>query len=144
MTHYESDMKRGKDVLEAIDNSVSLRSRSLLSEWMRENYEGFKARLDEHVPSWTVLADLFADAGLTDRFGNRPKPQAVRRLWQRIKKEMQERPLGKPPRQPVRPTQPNQPAQTASPTPPGSSRNNDLESVLEAMKAKDRKFPDVV
>ena len=53
-------MKPGKDVFAAIDNSAALRSRTSLGEWMRANYGGLKARLDEHVPNWKVLADLFA------------------------------------------------------------------------------------
>ncbi len=82
-------MAHGKDLLDAIDRSVLLRSRSLLSAWMRENHDAFKARLDARFPDWKVLADLFADAGLTDRYGNKPKPESARKLWQRIKREIE-------------------------------------------------------
>jgi hypothetical protein len=94
-------MDRGKGVLDAIDRSVSLRSRSLLSAWMRENHDAFQARLDARIPDWKVLTDLFSDAGLTDRYGKKPKPESARKLWQRIKKEIELERSKKPPPRPT-------------------------------------------
>jgi hypothetical protein len=83
-------MARGKDVLDAIDNSPSLRSRTLLSEWMRSNHDAFEQRLSKRVANWKVLTDLFAADGLTDRYGNKPRPETARKMWLRIRKEVAE------------------------------------------------------
>lgn len=103
---------------------------------MRANYGGLKTRLDGNVLNWEALTDLFADAGFTDRSGQRPKPQAVRRLWQRIKKEMAEKPMAKP-RPGLAPTRP--PMQQPVPNP---APRDEVARVLGEMKG--RKFPDIV
>ena len=137
-------MARGDGVLDAIDRSVALRSRSLLSVWMRENHDAFRERLKARFPDWKVLTDLFFEAGLTDRYGNKPKPESARKLWQRIKREIEiERSK---PRQPVRqdPKPASAPTTIAVSTPANPSASSDVENVLEKMRAKSRKFPDVV
>jgi hypothetical protein len=83
-------MSYGNAVLEAIDMLDSLRARSSLAIWMRENHDAFADRLSKKLPDWTVLARLFGEAGLTDRYGNQPKAETARKTWQRVRKEVRE------------------------------------------------------
>jgi hypothetical protein len=83
-------MSYGNAVLDAIDRLDSLRARSSLAIWMRENHDGFADRLSRKLPNWTVLAKLFGEAGLTDRFGNPPKAETARKTWQRVRREVKE------------------------------------------------------
>lgn len=125
-----------KDVLTAIDQSVALRSRSLLGDWMRSNHDAFKSRLDAHVPNWTVLTELFAEAGLTDRYGNKPKPESARQLWMRIKKEMAQKAAAKS-RAPTSP----RPVQTATPGRPPADRP-DIRALLSPAPPPDDEISD--
>ena len=77
-------MARAKDILEAIDRAAAMGARSPVSVWMRENYDAFAARLAGRRADWRVLARVFADAGLTDNAGQPPKPETVRKTWQRV------------------------------------------------------------
>jgi hypothetical protein len=81
-------MTRGKGVLEAIDKLDSLRVRSGLAIWMRDNHDAFADRLSRKLPDWVVLAKLFGEAGLTDRYGNPPKAETARKIWQRVRNEV--------------------------------------------------------
>jgi hypothetical protein len=83
-------MKRGNGILEAIDKLGSLRLRSGLAIWMRENHDAFADRLSKKLPDWVTLATLFGKAGLTDRYGNPPKAETARKTWQRVRKEVKE------------------------------------------------------
>jgi len=83
-------MSYGNGVLEAIDKLDSLRVRSNLAIWMRENHDAFADRLAKKLPNWVVLAKLFGEAGLTDRYGNPPKAETARKTWQRVRKEVKE------------------------------------------------------
>jgi hypothetical protein len=81
-------MKRGKGVLDAIDRSPHLRVKSSLQTWMRENHDAFAERLAERIADWEVLVALFADGGLTDRYGNPPKPETARKTWHRVRAQV--------------------------------------------------------
>ena len=83
-------MQRGKDILEAIDKLDSLRVRSGLAIWMKDNHDAFADRLSKKLPDWVVLAKLFGDAGLTDRYGHPPKAETARKTWQRVRKEVKD------------------------------------------------------
>jgi hypothetical protein len=83
-------MKRENAILEAIDKLDSLRLRSGLAIWMRENHDAFADRLSKKLPDWVALATLFGKAGLTDRYGNPPKAETARKTWQRVRKEVKE------------------------------------------------------
>jgi hypothetical protein len=96
-------MTLGKGVLEAIDKLDSLRVRSGLAIWMRDNHDAFADRLSGKLPDWVVLAKLFGQAGLTDRYGIPPKAETARKTWQRVRKE-------------VKDARPNGPAQDAFPS----------------------------
>jgi len=83
-------MKRGDGILEAIDKLDSLRVRSGLAIWMKDNHDAFADRLSKKLPDWVVLAKLFGDAGLTDRYGHPPKAETARKTWQRVRKEVKD------------------------------------------------------
>lgn len=57
---------------------------------MRQNHDAFAARLSERIADWDVLVRLFADAGLTDRYGRAPKPETARKTWQRVRHKVQD------------------------------------------------------
>lgn len=83
-------MQRGNGILEAIDKLDSLRVRSGLAIWMKDNHDAFADRLSKKLPDWVVLAKLFGDAGLTDRYGHPPKAETARKTWQRVRKEVKD------------------------------------------------------
>ena len=127
-------MKRGRDLLEAIDKSGTLKVRSSMRAWMRENREAFAARLTDRIADWNVLAKMFADAGLTDRSGNPPKPETARKTWQRVRKEAIQKPSSR-----VRPPRAEaaKPAKSVEP-----AAGDDLLRVMAEMSAKSGKLPD--
>ena len=147
--------KQGKTILDAIDTSAAVRVRSSLVLWMRENHAAFAARVSGRVVDWPALAKLFADAGLTDRNGNPPKPEAARKSWQRVRKEVAGKAGGKastmarlnasdppavPSRQPQPKPQPVQPATVKVMAPArGTGVETDLQRVLKEMKKQSGK-----
>ena len=73
-------MARANHILQAIDRAQAMGARSPISVWMRENYDGFAARLAGRRADWRVLAQVFADAGLTDNPASlRPPRRFARR-----------------------------------------------------------------
>jgi hypothetical protein len=84
-------MIRRADIFAAIERSGT--QRGGLRDWMRKNHDAFAERLRTLRPNWDVLAEVFAKAELTDQRGNLPsKGETVRKTWQRVRKEMRERP----------------------------------------------------
>jgi hypothetical protein len=84
-------MRRRADIFAAIERSGT--KRGALREWMRKNHDAFAERLRTLRPNWDLLAEVFAKAELTDQRGNLPsKGETVRKTWQRVRKEMRERP----------------------------------------------------
>ena len=84
-------MIRRADIFAAIERSGT--QRGGLRDWMRKNHDVFAERLRTLRPNWDVLAEGFAKAELTDQRGNLPsKGETVRKTWQRVRKEMRERP----------------------------------------------------
>jgi hypothetical protein len=133
-------MARDKGVLAAIDKSPSLKVRSPLNVWMRENHDGFAARLSERMADWSVLAKLFGDAGLTDRYGNPPKPETARKTWQRVRAEVKASRTHRPNPASSRTQTPTvQPANLAAPT-----DNSDLLRVMSEMSGQSSKMPDPI
>jgi hypothetical protein len=47
-------MKRGNGILDAIDKLGSLRVRSGLAIWMKDNHDAFADRLSKKLPDWVV------------------------------------------------------------------------------------------
>jgi hypothetical protein len=84
-------MQRRTDIFAAIERSGTRRGG--LRNWMRKNHDAFAERLSTLRPNWDLLAEVFAKAELTDQRGNLPsKGETVRKTWQRVRKEMRERP----------------------------------------------------
>lgn len=76
-----------KEILAAIEREHPASSRSPLSRWMRRHHDDLVARIGER-PDWSVLAQVFAESGLTDRSGKPASPETARKAWQRVRKEI--------------------------------------------------------
>lgn len=81
-------VKPAHDILAAIDQAKPGASRASLSRWMRQNHDELLARIGER-PDWTVLAEVFAKGGLTDRTGKPASPQTARAAWHRVHKAVE-------------------------------------------------------
>jgi hypothetical protein len=139
---YARFMKRGKDLLAAIDSSDTLKEKLTLQQWMRENHDGFAARLTTRFADWVELVKLFAEAGLTDRYGRPPKPETARKTWQRVRTEVKAARAKTPPLRRVEAPQQVQPVQPADPAP--SSPSNDLTKIRALLAEGSRKLPDPI
>jgi hypothetical protein len=131
-------MKRGKDLLAAIDRSSMLRERATLQQWLLENHDAFLARMTTRVPDWQELVRLFAEAGLTDSHGRPPKPETARKTWQKVRALVkQER------KQPRRvETPPTQPAPTVRSAPKPAADN--MDEIRAMLASGSRKLPDPI
>ena len=77
-------------ILDAIDQANPARTRSPLARWMFENHDAFAARLSAWRTDWTLLAQVFVEAGLTDADGKPPNSVIARKTWQRVATHGQE------------------------------------------------------
>jgi len=115
LSRYAGAMDDDNDILAAIDKANPMRARSPLARWMLRNYDAFAARYTARRADWSVLAQVFADAGLTDADGKPPTGVTARKTWQRVRQTRKQMALEEPPetrRQPARPPPP--PSQTAA------------------------------
>ena len=98
-------------ILDAIDQANPTRTRSPLARWMFENHDAFAARLSAWRTDWTLLAQVFVEAGLTDADGKPPNSVIARKTWQRVRRMVRNRqtqplaPLVAPPEPQLLPTQ---------------------------------------
>jgi hypothetical protein len=143
-------MIRRADIFAAIERSGT--KRGGLRDWMRKNHDAFAERLRTLRPNWDLLAEVFAKAELTDQHGNLPsKGETVRKTWQRVRKEMRERP------QPVVASTPRaaythsvnrvarpQPAERADVAlgTAGPARSQSMDDVLAKWDARQPKMPE--
>ena len=72
-------------ILDAIDQANPRRTRSPLARWMFENHDAFAARLSAWRTDWTLVAQVFVEAGLTDADGKPPNSMIARKTWQRVR-----------------------------------------------------------
>ena len=80
------DGGRQKDrVLAAFDRSNIGPLKSPLTRWMRRNHDALLSRIDGAQVDWVSLADLFAQANLTDQRGKPPSPETARKAWFRTR-----------------------------------------------------------
>jgi hypothetical protein len=99
-------------ILDAIDQANPTRTRSPLARWMFENHDAFAARLSAWRTDWTLLAQVFVEAGLTDADGKPPNSVIARKTWQRVRRMVRNRQmqppasLAAPPETQLLPTQP--------------------------------------
>jgi hypothetical protein len=126
------------DVLDAIDRSEALQSRSLLGDWMRQNHDAFAQRLQNKRADWVVLAALFGEAGLKDRFGNAPKPETARKTWLRVRAQTKASRAARGARPQTLPT-----PVRAAPAPDSTAPANASDDV-RAMLSPGRKVPDII
>ncbi len=108
---------------------------------MRQNHDAFAQRLQNKRADWVVLAALFGDAGLTDRFGNPPKPESARKTWFRVRAEVKASGAVRGARPRISAT-PGRPAPTApeSDTAAPATASDDI----RAMLSPGRKVPDII
>jgi hypothetical protein len=145
-------MTRRADIFAAIERTGTRRGG--LREWMRKNHDAFAEKLKTVRPNWDLLAEVFAEAGLTDQRGNLPtKGETIRKTWQRVRREMQ---------QTAQPAAPNMVKQKATPGEPvvravrtrpaqgvdeaprsaGPKRNRSMDDVLSDWDARRSKMPE--
>lgn len=101
---------------------------------MRQNHDAFAARLSERIADWNVLVRLFADAGLTDRYGKAPKPETARKTWQRVRHKVLET-------RTKRPIRELEPSLATRPTPTSVPADR---SDIRALLSTGRKMPDPI
>jgi hypothetical protein len=133
-------MARGKDVLEAIDKSETLRRKSSLERWMRDNHDAFADRLHARIADWSVLATMFADADLTDRYGNPPKPETARKTWQRVRHQVKAARARQSARSPATRSETAPPPVRATSKKPTTPASGDAD--IRAMLGTGRKMPE--
>jgi hypothetical protein len=144
-------MIRRADIFAAIERSGT--KRGGLRDWMRKNHDAFAKTLTTVRPNWDRLAEVFAQAGLTDQRGDLPrKGETVRKTWQRVRKEMREQPqlavpARKPPAAPTLPVirvVPPQPEERVdlAPGPAEPARNQSMDDVLAEWDTRRSKMPE--
>jgi hypothetical protein len=116
--------RRPDEILAAIDRSPRLGARSPLTAWLRENHAAFAARLAARRPDWTVLAELFNEGGLTNRYGKPLNAGTARKAWQTVRKELSARA-----RQPTRQGASTSP--TSTPSGPAAAAQSRPEAAMD-------------
>jgi hypothetical protein len=105
-SRYAVTMAAEKNILAAIDKANPMRARSPLARWMLQNYDAFAARYTPRRADWSVLAQVFAEAGLTDADGKPLNRVTARKTWQRVQQMRRQMALAESPqtRQPPSPS----------------------------------------
>jgi hypothetical protein len=62
--------------------------RSRLYQWMAKNHAELAAAFENAPPDWTVLAEEFGKAGLTDRTGKPARPSTAKQTWFRVGRDL--------------------------------------------------------
>jgi hypothetical protein len=107
-------MAAEKDILAAIDKANPMRARSPLARWMLQNYAAFAARYSPRRADWSVLAQVFAEAGLTDADGKPLNRVTARKTWQRVQQMQKQMALAVSPQTRQPPSRPPSPSSTAA------------------------------
>ena len=92
------------------------------------------------VPDWVELVKLFAEAGLTDRYGRPPKPETARKTWQKVRALVKQERIRKQPRRVETP--PTQPAPTVRSAPKPAADN--MDEIRAMLASGSRKLPDPI
>jgi hypothetical protein len=96
-SRYAGAMAAEKNILAAIDKANPMRARSPLARWMLQNYAAFAARYTPRRADWSVLAQVFAEAGLTDADGKPLNRVTARKTWQRVQQMQKQMALAESP-----------------------------------------------
>jgi hypothetical protein len=105
-------------ILTTLGNAELMRARSPLARWMLRNHDAFAARYTARRVDWSVLAQVFAEAGLTDADGNPPNRVTARKTWQRVRQMHRQMAPGPAP-------EPSPPAQPPTRSPPAPVQGDD-------------------
>jgi hypothetical protein len=109
---------------------------------MRENHDALHERMSTQVPDWTALAALFAEAGMTNRYGKPPQAEATRKLWRQVHRDVEasrvRRPSGHPPS--IAPTERTGAAPSREISPPRTKPGSDDE-IRALLKNSGRAIP---
>jgi hypothetical protein len=62
--------------------------RSPLYRWLRTRHDAFAALLEETRPSWSTLAEGFAELGIATTDGKPIAAEAVRHTWWRVRRDV--------------------------------------------------------
>jgi hypothetical protein len=103
---------------------------------MFENHDAFAARLSAWRTDWTLLAQVFVEAGLTDADGKPPNSVIARKTWQRVRQMVRHRQM-----QPQAP--PGEPAETRHPapqSPPPPSQTGAVAPLVDLQELPPRRF----
>jgi hypothetical protein len=124
------------NILAAIDKANPMRSRSPLARWMLQNHDAFAARYTARQADWTVLARVFAEAGLTDAEGNPPNSVTARKTWQRVRQMVRHQQI----QQQAPPGEPSETRHPASQPPPPPSQTGAVAPSLDPQELPPRRF----
>jgi len=61
-----------------------------LYRWLKLHYPTFSVSFARHRPSWILIADEIAAAGIVGIHGQRPSPNSVRQIWERVCRDIAE------------------------------------------------------
>ena len=76
------------DVVAGVRSQPPLR-RSDLYRWLRARHRALSKLLADQNPSWIVVADKVAAAGVTNTRGGAPSADSVRRVWACVVKDIE-------------------------------------------------------
>ncbi len=62
--------------------------RSALYLWFRANHNLLSAEFEKNAPSWTALAAILGERGLTNGDGGKPTAEGCRTVWFRVRREV--------------------------------------------------------
>ena len=62
--------------------------RSPLYRWLRTRHDAFAALLEETRPTWTTLAEGFAELGIAKADGKPIAAEAARHVWWRVRRDV--------------------------------------------------------
>ena len=62
--------------------------RSEVYRWLRDRYAEIEEMMTAHDPSWHVIAAEIAREGISGGRGRPPTGRAVRRIWQRVRRDV--------------------------------------------------------
>lgn len=62
--------------------------RSALYLWFRSNHDLLSVEFEKNAPSWTALAAILGERGLTNGDGGKPTAEGCRTVWFRVRREV--------------------------------------------------------
>ena len=103
---------------------------------MLQNHDAFAARYTARRADWRVLAQVFADAGLTDADGNPPNSVTARKTWQRVRQMVRTQQMQQQPG----PEEPSETRRPATQPPPQASQTGGVAPLVDPQELPPRRF----